>query len=530
VKYIRDDRFVTEHMIDAPTLKRLNQAWDDLKTSFDYYDAYLGMLAEHYKYDLKEVKMATLTKAQVEAMPEEMRKYVTPLRNDYLETTAAEAAGVPGHIEDCLRFAATAWRRPLTDTEKASLRAFYRTTLASEKDHRKAVKAVLTRVLVSPSFLYRVELASDTAAPKPLSDYELAGRLSYFLWSSIPDEELRRAAAAGELSNPKLVQAQVKRMMADPKARRFATEFFGQWLGFYRFDQFKGVDTGRFPEFTDAVRSAMYDESVSFFEYVVRENRPVRDILFADYSFLNQPLAKYYGVTKEVKSTGAAEKVDGANEFNRGGLLRLGSVLTVTSAPLRTSPVKRGDWVLRRILGTPVPPPPADAGSIPADDKLFGSMTLREKLAAHKRNATCAGCHTRIDPLGFPLEHYDSTGRWREKYVDGKEIYDGGTLTDNTEISGAKGLLDYLKTKEDQVRRTLSYKMIGYALGRTVLPSDTPLIDEMVAAGSNATVADLAARIATSRQFRNRPGRELSSGAAKQIADDVRNSKAKGTE
>ncbi len=529
VKYLRDDKFVYDYMIDDATRKRLTWAWADLKASFDYYDAYLDMLVQKYKYDLKGTKMATLTQVQVDAMPTELRQWVAPLRNDYLETTATEAAGKSQHIEDCLKFASQAWRRPLTDKEKESLRAFYRTTLAEEKDHRKAIRAVLTRILVSPGFLYRVELASDAAGVKPLNDWELAGRLSYFLWSSVPDEELRRAAGAGELRSSANVQSQVRRMLADPKARRLSTEFFGQWLGFYRFDQYKGVDTGRFPEFTEKVRSAMYDESVSFFEYVVRQNRPIKDILFADYSFLNQPLAKYYGVPKEVKSDGAVEKIDGANAFKRGGLLRLGAILTVTSAPLRTSPVKRGDWVMRRILGTPVPPPPADAGSIPADDKLFGAMTLREKLESHKRNATCAGCHTRIDPLGFPLEHYDSTGRWREKYVDGKDIYDGGTLLDKTEISGAQGLIDYLRTKEALVRRQLAFKLIGYSLGRTVLPSDTPLIDQMVAAGGESTFADLAAQIATSKQFRNRPARELTP-ATKQIAANVRNSGKAGTE
>ncbi len=530
VKYLRDDKFVVENMIDDATRKKLNDAWFDLKSSFDYYDAYLGLLAEKYKYDLKGAKMATLTKAQVDAMPAEIRQWVAPLRNDYLETMAAEGAGKAQHLEDCLKFAANAWRRPLTVQEKESLRAFYRSALVEEKDHKKAIRSVLARILVSPGFLYRVELASDTTSLKPLTDWEVAGRLSYFLWSSIPDDELRRAAGAGELRSADNVQKQVRRMLADPKARRLSTEFFGQWLGFYRFDQFKGVDTGRFPEFTEQVKSAMYDEAVSFFEYVVRQNRPIKDILFADYSFLNQPLAKYYNVPKEVKSVAAVEKVDGANAFKRGGLLRLGAVLTVTSAPLRTSPVKRGDWVMRRILGTPVPPPPADAGSIPADDKLFGAMTLREKLESHKRNATCAGCHTRIDPLGFPLEHYDSTGRWREKYVDGKDIYDGGTLQDKTEISGAQGLIDYLRTKEDQVRRQLSFKLIGYALGRTVLPSDTPLIDQMVAAGGNTTFADLAAQIATSKQFRNRPAKELTPAATRQVAKNVRDSGKAGAE
>ena len=303
-------------------------------------------------------------------------------------------------------------------------------------------------------------------------------------------------------------------MLADPKARRLSTEFFGQWLGFYHFDQFRGVDTGRFPEFTDEIKSSMYDEAISFFEHVIRNDRPVREILFADYGFLNQPLAKFYGVKKEIKSTGPVELVPDAGSFQRGGLLRLGAILTSTSAPLRTSPVKRGDWVLRRILGTPVPPPPADAGKLPADDKDFGNLSLREKLEAHKRNASCANCHVRIDPLGFPLEHYDSTGRWREKYSDGKPIDDSGVLSDQTQIAGVPGLLDYLKLKEDQVRRTLATKLLGYALGRTVQASDQLLIDRLVATGGNATFSQLAAEIVTSKQFRNHLGRDDAPPAA----------------
>jgi hypothetical protein len=202
------------------------------------------------------------------------------------------------------------------------------------------------------------------------------------------------------------------------------------------------------------------------------------------------------------------ELVEGAGAFQRGGLLRLGAVLTATSAPLRTSPVKRGDWVLRRVLGTAVPPPPADAGSIPADDKLFGGLSVREKLEAHKRNATCANCHVRIDPLGFPLERYDATGRWRDKYPDGKPIWDSGTLGDQTEIAGIGGLLSYLKTQDVQVRRTLSSKLLGYALGRTVQASDQPLIDRMIAAGGDATFSKLVGEIVLSRQFRNTLGRE----------------------
>lgn len=512
VKYLRDDKFVAENLIDTATRARLDHAWNDLLASFEYYDAWLGMLARHFKLDLGGKTIATLDPAAMAKLPEEPRKYIAPVRAAWEAVQAAQAKGRPQHIENCLDFAARAWRRPLTEAEKSKLRAFYDRTMTAEKDHQAAIRAVIARILVSPAFLYRVEYAAQNASAQPLSGWDMASRLSFFLWSSIPDSELRRAASAGELADPLKLRAQVKRMLADPKARRMSTEFFGQWLGFYHFDQFKGVDTGRFPEFTDEVKSAMYEESVSFFEHVIRKDRPVRDLLFADYTFLNKALAKFYGVKKPVNSQGDPELVQGAE--NRGGLLRLGAVLTSTSAPLRTSPVKRGDWILRRVLGTPVPPPPADAGSIPADPKMFGSQTLREKLESHKRNATCAGCHNRIDPLGFPLEHFDSTGRWREKYDDGKEIWDAGTLPSNREVSGVDGLLNYLRDNETQVLRTLSTKLLGYALGRTVQASDQALIDRMAALGGNATFVQLAAEIAASKQFRTRAGSEPASIAS----------------
>ena len=208
-------------------------------------------------------------------------------------------------MEDALRFAERAWRRPLTADEAARLRDFYaRLRRGSGLDHEHAIRALLARILVAPAFLYRVEPPqAGRAGIVPLTDWQLASRLSFFLWSSMPDEELREAAAAGRLSEPAELERQVKRMLRDPKARRLATEFFGQWLGFYRFDQFQGVDAGRFPEFTDKLRAAMYDEAVSFFEHIVREDRPVDEILFADYTFLNQPLAEHYGIAA-VASTG----------------------------------------------------------------------------------------------------------------------------------------------------------------------------------------------------------------------------------
>jgi hypothetical protein len=229
-------------------------------------------------------------------------------------------------------------------------------------------------------------------------------------------------------------------------------------------------------------------------------------MLHADYTFLNQPLAKFYGLEVPAASTDAVVKIDHAQNLNRGGVLRLGSVLTATSAPLRTSPVKRGDWVLRRILGSPTPPPPADAGTLPSDPKAFGGLSLREKLEVHKRNPTCANCHVRIDPMGFPLEGFDAVGRTRTAYQDGTAVDATAELADKSTIAGVDGLLQYLDKKDAQVMKTLAKKMLGYALGRTVLGSDRALIEEMTSAGGNATFADLAETIVSSRQFRHRQG------------------------
>ena len=508
VKYQRNDAFFAAQLVDAADRARLDAAWNDLLGAWPYHTAYLGLLADHFGLKLKSPRIEDMDAAQLVALPDAARPFVAALRQNFDDVTKARARAEAGHVDDALDFASRAWRRPLTTAEKSGLKIFYqRCRTAQALEHDDALKALLARILVSPAFLYRLEPAGGPNE-RPLNDWEMASRLSFFLWSSIPDEELRRAAAAGELHNPARVAAQVRRMTADPKARRLATEFFGQWLGFYRFDEFRGVDTGRFPAFTDDVKTAMYDQAVSTFEYIVRRDRPVREILNADYTFLNQPLAKFYGIDKNVNSTAAVEKVEGANSFNRGGVLRLGAVLTVTSAPLRTSPVKRGDWVLRRILGTPTPPPLADAGSLPSDPKAFGGLTLRQRLEVHKRNETCAVCHRRIDPMGFPLEGYDAIGRTRTAYQDGTAVDVTGELIDKSTIAGVEGLLGYLQGREAQIRKTMAKKMLGYALGRTVLASDRALVDDLVRGGDQATFADLAVKIANSRQFRNRQGEE----------------------
>ena len=508
VKYQRTDAFFTDKMVDDTERERLKQAWDDLLGCWPYHDAYLGLLAEHFNVKLKSPRMQDMDAARITALPSQMQPQVAALRVHYDQVMAAFARAEPRHLEDALEFASRAWRRPLTPDEMTRLLNFYRHARQENGlEHDDAVRALLARILVSPEFLYRVETV-PARTEQPLTDWELASRISFFLWSSVPDDELRRAAAAGELRKPELRARQVRRMIAAPQARRLATEFFGQWLGFYRFDEFRGVDTGRFPEFTGDVKSAMYDEAVSTFEYLVRQERPLRELLHADYTFLNPALAKFYGLEKELPATENVVRVDGANAFNRGGALRLGAVLTITSAPLRTSPVKRGDWVLRRILGTPTPPPPGNAATLPGDPKAFGGLSLREKLTEHKQNPVCANCHVRIDPLGFPLEGFDPVGRARAKYEDGLIVDLTGEFADQSTIVGTDGLLQYLRVREPQIMKTLAKKMLGYALGRTVLASDRALLDDLTARGGDATFAELAIKIIDSRQFRHREGRD----------------------
>jgi hypothetical protein len=337
---------------------------------------------------------------------------------------------------------------------------------------------------------------------RPLTDWELASRLSYFLWSSLPDDELRRLAAAGQLRAPDQLAKQARRMLRDPRARRLATEFFGQWLGFYRFDQFRGVDPGRFPELDDSLRAAMYDEAISFFEHIVREDRPVREILFADYTFLNERLARHYGIDSGGVPVDRSVRVSNLADQGRGGLLGFAAVHAVTSAPLRTSAVKRGDWVLRRVLGTPVPSPPADAGSIPADDVLGDGLTVRKRLEAHRTDRSCVNCHARIDPLGFALEQFDPIGRRRDRYRDGQPIDLVGVLGDGTQIDGLDGLKAYLNHEQPQFERNLTTKLLGYALGRSELATDAALIDELLAElNQDDRLSNLVVRIVTSRQF-----------------------------
>jgi len=507
IKYHRDDRFLVEHVLDDDARRQLDQAWADLLGSFDYHQALLDFVCNKYQLNLDRHKIGQPAAIPEAAIPTEVRNYIRDLHEEYRAVRQAFAAAESGHVVDVVELAGRAWRRPLRQEDRRRLRGFYQRLREEERlAHRPAIRALLARVLTAPEFLFRVETATaEDASPQRLSDWEIANRLSYFLWSSLPDEPLRRAAAAGQLQNSQHIIRQTRRMLRDPKAKRLAAEFFAQWFGFYQFDRYRGVDEQRFPDFTDEVRTAMHQQAVAFFEHIVREDRPVSEILSADYGFLDSRLARFYGSHAPAEDV-PMQKVALENT-HRGGLLGLGAVLTVTSAPRRTSPVKRGDWILRRVLGTPVPPPPADAGSIAADEVNAEGLTIRQQLAVHRRQASCNNCHARIDPLGFALEHFDAVGRWRDRYQNGAPIDASGETRDGTTISGADGLRDYLAKQQDQFRRNLCTKLVGYALGRRESIADVQLIDNMSAAlAEDERLSSAIETLVVSRQFRYRRG------------------------
>lgn len=516
IKYHRDDRFLVEHILDDTTRARLDEAWTDLLSAFDYYDTWMQFVAKKFKLDLEGRKVASLTQDWISRLPDEPKGFVQWLHDGRTGMQKGLLAAEAGHVEDALGFARRAWRRPLTGGEENRLRSFYvHLRQDSHLAHAGAIRSLVCRILLAPGFLYRLESPPPGTGVVALSNWELASRLSYFLWSSLPDAELERAAAAGQLASPEELARQARRMLRDPKARRLATEFFGQWFGFYRFDDYRGIDIGRFPQFSEELKSAMYDEAVSFFEHIVREDRPVREILFADYTFLNRKLAGHYGIDRPTPTNEMA-RVDGVSQFKRGGLLQLGAVLAVTSAPLRTSPVKRGDWILRRVLGTRVPPPPGDAGSIPPDDVLADGKTMRARLEAHRRDPSCVNCHARMDPLGFALEHFDPIGQWRDKYRDGQEIEASGKLSDGAEISGLDGLRNYLRSHHSSFERTLCLKVLGYALGRGELATDRPLLQKMsLGLESDNHFSSLIMEIVASTQFRYQRATEPEAKEAK---------------
>jgi hypothetical protein len=383
----------------------------------------------------------------------------------------------PRHLDAVLDFATRAYRRPLSDDESKQLRGLYRTLRDKGLPHDEAVRLTLARVLVAPAFLYRLEKPAPGADPAPVSDWELASRLSYFLWSSLPDAELRDAAAAGRLREPDVLTAQARRMLRDGRVRRLSTEFACQWLHVYGFDALDEKSERHFPTFA-ALRGDMYEESIRFFTDLFQRDASVLSILDADHTFVNEVLARHYGIPDVIGPEW--RRVDGVRKYGRGGVLGLAATLAAQSGASRTSPILRGNWVYEVLLGERLPRPPKDVPRLPEDETATEGLTVRQLVEKHTSDARCAVCHARIDPFGHALEGFDAIGRRRDKDLANRPIDARTKLKDGIEIDGADGLRQYLLTKRrDDVLRQFCRKLLGFALGRSVRLSDEPLLDEM---------------------------------------------------
>ncbi len=380
------------------------------------------------------------------------------------------------HARNVLRdFVTKAWRRPVTDDALERLLHVVDQVLEEGSSYGEAIQVAVQAALTSPWFLYRWELdpvLQEGEGSRPLDAYELASRLSYFLWSSMPDERLFSLAEAGELTRPEVLRSEIKRMLDDPKSEALTRNFAGQWLQFRNLESVT-PDPSLFPDFTPKLRDAMKKETELFFTTIMRENRPLTDFLEADFTFLNGPLARHYGV--DGPQGDAFERVRLDATVPRGGILTQASVLTLTSNPTRTSPVLRGKWILEQILGTPPPPPPPDVPELESDQEGALRGSLRERMEQHRLKPECATCHEKMDPIGFAFEHFNAVGQWRE--VDGGFPIDAsGELPDGTRFDGARELVRQLKTRDTFVLCVIE-KMLTFALGRGLEYYDKCTID-----------------------------------------------------
>jgi len=368
-------------------------------------------------------------------------------------------------------FARRAWRRPVTAAEVTRLVTFYTRAREAGDDFNHAIALALKATLVSPNFLYRIEQHPNPTDPTiavRVSDLELASRLSYFLWSSMPDEELLSLAERNELRKPGVLEAQLKRMSADPRAQAFAENFAGQWLEVRNVDALR-PDPKTFPTFDRALREAMYRETILFFNEVVRDNRPVTDFIDGKFTYLNERLARHYGIPGIKGKEFQRIELDGVQ---RSGVLTQASILAVTSYPTRTSPVQRGLWVLENFLASPPPPPPPNVQLL-NEAEIGKNMSLREQMKRHRTDPACAVCHERMDNLGFGLENYNAVGAWRDN-DSGFAIDAAGELPGNRTFSSPAGLKQVLLGEKDTFTLALTEKLMTYALGRGMEHYDKP--------------------------------------------------------
>lgn len=399
-------------------------------------------------------------------------------------------------------FAYRAYRRPVEPAELAGLMSLYDATFQQMRSHESAVKHVLRALLVSPHFLFRIEQDQQSKQAYPISDYELASRISYFLWASTPDEELLRLAGKRLLRTPKVLEEQVVRMLRSPKSQAFAESFSSQWLKVKDLYTSAQPDPGKFPNYNPALRDAMYQETVRFFDAVLHEDASLLTLLDADYTFLNEDLAKHYGIEGV---TGKAMRRVSLTDKRRGGVVTMASVLTLTSYPLRTSPVLRGKYLMEQILGAEVPPPPPVVQTLSQEDAPVAGLTFRQRLEQHRKKPECAGCHSRMDPLGFGLENFDAVGRWRDA-IGGKTVDASGEMTTGEKFVGPFEMKQILLRQKEDFVKNLTEKLLAYALGRGLEPYDMGSVRKIIGTvkASNYRTSTLLREIIRSFPFQYR--------------------------
>jgi len=456
----------------------------------------------------------TLAPAQVEQYRSAARKVTEALLTEARNGKASASASIwdvspnvatsprQAAQEIITRFATRAFRRPVEADYLEKLLAIYDLAIERGDGQEQAIGPVFTAVMISPRFLIRLEtVRPDKTEPYPVDDYELASRLSYFLWSRPPDETLLTLAAEGRLHDPQVLRQQTRRMLADPRGVALSENFFGQWLELRQISTHE-PDQKTFPEFDRSLRSAMAEESRQFLAEIVRENRPIRELIDADYTYLNKQLADWYEIPGVEGEAFGRQKL---TDRRRGGILTMAAVLMLLSDSNRTNIPRRGNYIAGRILGDAPPPPPPDVPALAEAGAAGKKLTLRERLEKHRQSAECASCHARIDPLGFGLENYDALGRWRATDA-GLPIDPSGELPDGSKLAGPMELKDMLLVKQKPFTRTLVQNLLIYALGRGLEIEDECVIRDALAAAeqNEGRFGELVGSIVQSVPFRYR--------------------------
>ena len=400
------------------------------------------------------------------------------------------------------RLSRAAFRRPVSAEEQQKILGMYDRAAARGESFLPSLRLAVKAILVSPNFLFLVEPEPEEKGVQPLGPFPLASRLSYFLWSSMPDAELFALAQSGELLNTNVYQRQIHRMLADPKADALGERFALQWLEVERLGGEVRPDPKKFPEFDAALQKSMRGEVAAFFNSIFRSDRPLPELIDADFTFVDERLARIYGLPGV---SGEAMRRVSLPNHDRGGVLGMAAVHALTSFPLRSSPVLRGRWVLEALLGEKVPPPPPDVPALEEHSEKNANLSLREQLQTHRTKGECAACHDKMDPLGFGLENFDALGRWRDT-DRGQPIDARGTLPSGESFTGPAGLKKILMGRKDDVIRHLVRKMIGYAYGRELNRFDDCVVDRTMEAlqKNNYRPSVLVEQIALSFPFRHR--------------------------